>query len=155
MPFQIHALAPEPFQPFFSMAPEALKAHHAELRTVTEHPGIPCRISLADAEIGERVLLINHTHLPDNSPYRASHAIYVRQNAKQAQLAPGEVPEILCTRLLSLRGFDENAMILEADVVEGRQIAPAIEKMFENPDVKMIHLHNARHGCFAASVTRA
>ena len=59
--------------------------------TVSESPGTPCRVTLADAEVGETVILINHTHLKADTPYRASHAIFVREGQPQAHLARGEV----------------------------------------------------------------
>ncbi|MEO0913669.1 MAG: DUF1203 domain-containing protein [Pseudomonadota bacterium] len=155
MPFQIHALSPEPFQPFFTLEPEALKARGAQIRTVAEHPGAPCRVSLEDAAIGERVLLINHEHLTANSPYRATHAIYVREGAAEAQPAPDTVPDVIQRRLISVRGFDAESFIQAADVVDGTEVAATIEAMFADPAIAFIHLHNAKQGCFAARVTRA
>ena len=48
--------------------------------TVTD-PSFPCRVSLTDREIGERVLLLNHVSHDVANPYRASHAIFVAEGA--------------------------------------------------------------------------
>ncbi|MEL7059725.1 MAG: DUF1203 domain-containing protein [Acidobacteriota bacterium] len=152
--FQIHALAAEPFRDLFILDDQELATRRARRMTVDCHPGYPCRVSLADAEIGERVILLHFEHLPTDSPYRSSHAIFVREEAQQAQPAPGELPEVLTRRLLSVRAFDRHQMMITADVVKGREAATAIETLFEEPRVDQLHLHYAKPGCFAARVTR-
>ena len=155
MTFQILALPSERFAPLFSLSDADLKARNIVRQTVTESPGTPCRVSLADAAVGETVLLLNYEHQPEASPYRASHAIFVRQGAEAATPAPGEVPEVLTSRLLSLRAFDKNHMMVAADVVDGKEISAALDQAFKDDAVAYIHLHNARPGCFAAAVIRA
>lgn len=155
MSFQIHALAAEPFAALFSLSEEELRRRNIHRSVVGESPGTPCRVSLADADVGETVILLNHAHQPAQSPYKASHAIFVRQGAAQARPAVGTVPEVIRTRLISLRLFDADHMMIDADVVDGSDIAAAISVAFENAEVTYAHLHYAKPGCFAASVTRA
>jgi Protein of unknown function (DUF1203) len=155
MTFQVHALPYEPFAPLFEMPEGDLPKAGAARVVVNAKPGFPCRVSLADAEPGETVVLVNFEHQPENTPYRASHAIFVRENAKQVYPEVGEVPEVLTSRLISIRAFDARHFMLAADVVEGSTLREAIPKMLRNPDVSYLHLHNAKPGCFAASVTRA
>lgn len=154
MPFQIHALPYERFAPLFKLSDAELTRAGAARTVVDATPGTPCRVSLADAEPGETVILLNFEHQPANSPYRASHAIFVRENAKQAFPEVGEVPEVLTSRLISVRAFDGRHYMVDADVVEGADLSEAIPGMLLNPDVSYLHLHNARPGCFAARVTR-
>ena len=126
------------------------------VRTVaTKKPGFPCRVSLADAEIGEEVLLIHYEHQPAATPFRASHAIYVRPNASQASLDVNEVPLMLRSRVLSLRAFDEQGMMIAADLADGTVIEKALEDMFTDPLVAYIHIHFAKPGCYAARADRA
>lgn len=113
------------------------------------------RISLVDAEVGEIVMLVNFEHQAGNSPFRASHAIIVREQAKQAFPAVGEVPKMLTTRLISIRAFDKKHCMVAADVVEGVLLGEAISAMLEDPAVDYLHVHNAKLGCFLARVTRA
>ncbi|WP_281967137.1 DUF1203 domain-containing protein [Roseovarius nanhaiticus] len=155
MPFQIHAISPTPFAPLFALSDTELAARKARRMTVSEHPGTPCRVSLADAQIGETVLLVNHWHLPSQSPYAASHAVFVRQGVQQARPTPGEVPEVLLSRLISLRVFDDSDMMIHADAVEGTALPEALTEALGLPGAEYIHLHYAKPGCFAASVTRA
>jgi hypothetical protein len=154
MSFQIHALEPQPFAKYFEYTTEQLSACDAQLHIVSEYPGTPCRVSLADAQIGETVLLVNYDHQSENTPYRASHAIFVRQGVKQATVSANTVPYVLSTRLLSIRGFDQTHYMRVADVVDGAALGGALDAMFEDSDIDYIHVHNAKQGCFAARVTR-
>ena len=65
------------------------------------------------------------------------------------------IPAALARRTLSLRGFDAEHMMLEADLVEGRDAAALIESFFANASVAYIHAHYAKRGCFAARIDRA
>ncbi len=154
MSFQIHALPAVPFQPLFGMTVDELAEARATRIIAETKPGYPCRVSLADAEPGETVILVNYEHQPADSPYRSTHAIFVREHAEQVFPRPGEVPEALQTRLISARAFDENHYMVDADVVEGTQLQEAITAMFEDSRVAYLHLHHARQGCFAARATR-
>jgi hypothetical protein len=62
---------------------------------------------------------------------------------------------VLRSRLLSVRGFDEKGMMIDADVVDGRAIEPSIERLLANGTISYLHLHNAKPGCYAARVDRA
>jgi len=140
---------------FFAMsASELAKARVA--RMIVDHkPGYPCRVSLADAEIDETVILVNFEHQSADSPYQSTHAIFVRQNVEQAFPAIGMVPESLKTRLISIRAFDDQHYMIEADVVDGSRLSESIPTLFQDARIAYLHLHNAKPGCFAARVTRA
>jgi hypothetical protein len=153
MNFRISGLPAEPFQPLFAMSDAELKRHGA-VRRIAEDSGYPCRISLTDANAGDEVILVNYEHQDADTPYRSRHAVYVRQGERRYQ-ATGEIPEQLKKRLLSARAFDADGMIVDADVTEGTALEPLIERFFAIPAVDYIHLHYARHGCYAARVDRA
>lgn len=155
MSFRILALPSDPFVPLFSLDDATLEARGIVRKVVDKKPGFPCRVSLADAEVGEIVLLLNYEHQPAHSPFRASHAIYVRQGVSQAYCRVGEVPQLLRSRTISLRGFDAEHMLAAADLIEGTLLEAAIEAMLANKDVSYIHLHYAKPGCYAARVERA
>ncbi|MFD0859451.1 DUF1203 domain-containing protein [Roseovarius aquimarinus] len=155
MTFQIHALPAEPFEPLFRLSDGELAARKARRMIVSEHPGTPCRVSLADAEIGDTVILLNHQYLPTQSPYAASHAIYVREGVPSAEPAPGEVPAVLRTRLISVRAFDVTDMMIHADAVPGTALEEMLEEGLSLRGAAYIHLHYAKAGCYAAKVTKA
>jgi len=111
-------------------------------------------VSLADAELGEDVLLVHYEHQSAETPFRASHAVYVRPDADEAKPELNEVPALLRSRILSLRGFDEAGMMVHADLADGQELESAIEQVFAVPEVAYIHLHYAKPGCYAARVDR-
>ncbi len=154
MTFQIHALPPAKFQPLFALSDRELVKARAARMVVDSKPGYPCRVSLVDADIGETVILVNYQHQSGDSPYRASHAIFVRENAEQAFPGVGVVPQVLETRLISIRAFDEKHHMLTADIVDGLRLTESIPAMLQDSKVLYLHLHNAKRGCFAAQVTR-
>jgi len=154
MSFLISALPVAPFLPLFDLSDAQLAEHRAVRRIADKRPGFPCRISLRDVEPGVPVLLVHYEHLAVQSPYRASHAIYVSRTDRAA-LAPDEVPAMLRSRLLSLRAFDRSGMMVDADVADGHAVEPVIERMLGNADADYIHVHLAKPGCYAARVDRA
>jgi hypothetical protein len=99
------------------------------------------------------VLLINYEHQPAHSPYRAKGPIFVRESAVTAYDASA-IPPVLRSRLLSLRAYDADGMIVEADVVEGMNVEILLTRLFGRPDTAYIHIHFAKRGCFAAQVER-
>jgi hypothetical protein len=155
MAFTISGLAPEPFAALYGL-PDAELARRGAIRMrVDESPGFPDRIEMREAGVGETVLLVNHVSLDLPTPYRASHAIFVREGAdRRWQGAPGEVPAVMRRRLLSLRGFDAQGMLRAADVVEGRSVEDVIGRLFADPAVAYIHAHNARQGCYSGRIDR-
>jgi hypothetical protein len=155
MSFKISGLSAAEFAPLIALSDTELAARKALRLIVDRRPGFPCRVSLRDANPGETVLLLNYEHLSVATPYQSRHAIFVRENATDAQLAVDEVPEVLATRLLSLRAFDGAGMMVVADVVHGGELAPAIRRMFGATRTEYLHVHNAKPGCFAARVDRS
>ena len=155
MAFQLSALDVARFSHLFNLSDEELAAQGVQRMRVTDKPGFPCRVSLRDADVGQNVLLLNYEHLDAATPYRASHAIFVEEGASPAVLDRDEIPASIRDRLISVRAFDADGMMRDADVVEGEAIAPVLQHLFEDPSVDFLHLHNARRGCYAARVDRA
>ena len=152
--FRIHALSTSQFQPMFALSDEALAARDIR-RVVADKPhSFPCRVSLRDAEPGERLLLLPYEHHAVATPYRASGPIYVRDNASDATLASDEVPDQLRRRLLSIRAYGTDGMMRIADVVDGTNIESLIVRFLERADVGYLHVHFAKYGCYACRITR-
>jgi len=154
MDFVVRGLSAEPFQHLFGLSDAELEKHGAKRYVCDENPGFPDRIEMRDADIGETLLLINHTSMEKVSPYRATHAIFVNEGAQQAYEAKNEIPPVMFNRVLSLRAFDEAGMMVDAKVAEGDDIRRSIETFFDNPEVVHIDAHNAAQGCFSAKITR-
>ena len=129
--------------------------HGARRYVADQKPGFPDRIEIRDAEPGETVLLLNHVCQPADTPYRAAHAIFIREGANERFDAIDMVPEALRVRLLSLRAFDDDGMMLDAEVAAGDEIETVIDRLFADPNVAYLHAHNAKQGCYHARIDRA
>ncbi|CAN5268895.1 DUF1203 domain-containing protein [soil metagenome] len=152
--FRIAGLDAARFSHLYGLSDEQLATHHAVRFRVDAHPGFPDRIELRDADIGETVLLVNHAHLPHAGPYASSHAVFVIEGARRPFEAAGTVPTVLRSRMLSVRSFDCDQMMLAADLVDGAALESMIERLFEDPSAAFLHVHYAKRGCFACRVDR-
>ena len=153
MNFTVSGLSPQPFLPLYGLADSELAQHRAR-RVVADGNGYPERIEMRDAEPGETLLLVNFEHQSADTPYRSSHAVYVREGATDAWVG-GHLPDVMRRRLLSLRGFSADGSMVDADVVGGRQAEPVIKRLFGDPAVAYIHAHSAKPCCYAARIDRA
>jgi len=153
--FQFVPLLIENFSHLFSMNDAELESHGARRVNVDSHPGYPCRVSLMDARVGERVILTPFRHHDVISPYQSAGPIFVRENAERAEPQVNEIPVMFHHRLLSVRAYDEAAMMKDARVVEGRALEETITNFFTTEAISYLHIHNAGPGCFNCMVQRA
>lgn len=155
MSFRITGLSPEPFRHLFGLPDEALAAHGAQRWIATPGSRLPDRVEVRDAEPGETLLLVNYAHQPAETPYRATHAIFVREGATAPCEFVDAIPEAMRSRMLSLRAFDGMHFMADAELVDGREAEAAIARLFAEPRVAYIQAHYATRGCYAARVDRA
>ena len=154
MSFRITGLSPEPFRHLYGLDTVELARRGVQRLAVDACPGFPDRIELRDAEPGESVLLLNYEHQPAATPYRASHAIFVREGATAACDVIDTIPDALRRRALSLRAFDAQHQMIDADLVEGIEAQSLIERLLAEPRTAYIQAHYARRGCYAARIER-
>lgn len=155
MKFVIRGLSASHYRQLYGMSNEKLEANGAKRYVCDATPGYPDRIEMRDAEIGETLLLVNHVSMDKRTPYKASHAIFVREGAEHSFEAENEVPPVMFNRLLSLRAFDQSGMMVDADIAKAEKIQTTIEKMLGDKQVAHIDAHNAVRGCFSGRITRA
>jgi hypothetical protein len=155
MSFRITGLPAERFSHLFTLSDADLAAHGAVRQIADERmPGYPCRVSLTDSQPGDELVLVNHEHHAVDSPYRMRFAIYVREG-EQTYDAVDQVPEQLRVRTLAVRAFDSNAMMVGWELIDGRDLEAATERLFANSRAAYLHVHFAAPGCYAARVDRA
>lgn len=155
MDFRITGLSPEPFAPLYGLPEDVLAARGVRRVRADASSAYPDRIEMRHARPGETLLLLNHVSQPAATPYRATHAIYVREGACETFDRVNEVPEVMRIRLLSLRAFEADGMIVDADVVDGAEIEPAIARLLADPRAAYLHVHNAKRGCYSGRIDRA
>ena len=155
MSFRITGLPADEFEHLFALSDKELASNGAVRRIADERtPGYPCRVSLTDAQPGDDLLLVNFEHHPVNSPYRMRFAVFVRKGEKTYD-AVDEVPEQLRLRMLAVRSFDADAMMVGWELVAGRELEAAIGRLFADPRTDYLHVHYAAPGCYAARIDRA
>ena len=153
MTYMIEGLPRERFSALFGLEDAELAALGAR-RVVADGGGFPCRVSLVDAEVGESLILLNHVSNDVDGPYRATHAILVRENAEQAPPHFGRIPPVFVSRTLSLRGFGPNGDLIASRVSRPGEHDGAIRDLLSDPAIDHIDAHNAGHGCFSARIER-
>ncbi|WP_102797932.1 DUF1203 domain-containing protein [Bowmanella denitrificans] len=156
MTFQFTALDHQQFNHLYGLSDEAL-ARQGVITEIAKTPnGYPCRVSLALPEPGERMLLLNYTHLDVDSPYRSSHAIYIRDGHPSGYFAPAHIPDMFNLKRVAVRALSTRHHIQAAELAQGQQeLRLCIERLLDNPTTSYLHLHSPTHGCFLAKVTRS
>jgi hypothetical protein len=153
MTYVVKGIDPAPYQSLYGLSDEEL-AEKGVVRMTVSDPTFPCRVSLTDRAIGEKVLLLNHVSHDVANPYRASHAIFLTEGADEAAQFVDRVPPVFEPRVLSLRGFDKDGMMADAVLTQPGEADAGIRRLFANPEIETIHVHNATRGCFAAKIER-
>jgi hypothetical protein len=152
--FLIEPIARHQVDEWFRLSDARLAERHGQWLIADSQPGYPCRISLEEAQLGERVLLIPYLHHDVASPYRASGPIYLREQAQTATLAINAIPPILAERLLSVRAYTQAGMMRQACTTQGAPLTGVIQQAFHDPKVAYLQIHNANPGCFNCTVRR-
>jgi hypothetical protein len=155
MSFRLKGLDVRTFQPLVGLSDAELHARGARRVLANSNPGFPDRIEMREAEPGESLLLVNYVHQPIASPYRAAHAVYVLEHPRQQYDRTDEIPQVLRSRMISLRAFDDDGMIVDADLCPGAQLEAPIHRLLGQASTAYLHLHYAKFGCFACRVDRA
>lgn len=155
MTFRIRGLEVQEIEPYLGLTDEALRALKARRVIADRRHAFPDRVELRDAEPGERLLLLNYEHQPARSPYRASHAIFVLEDAVDSYDRVGEIPALLRRRTISARAFDAQGMMIDAALCPGSELEVSIQQLLRLARTSYLHLHYAKQGCFACRVDRA
>ena len=154
MDYRITGLAAEQFAELQQASDDELCRRGVERRIVETPNSAPCRISLQDAAVGEEVLLFSFPHQAADSPYAATGPIFIRRAATRAFDGINLIPDQQRSRLLSVRAYDDADHIVDAEVKPGAELESLIETFFADPQVRYLHVHNARRGCYACRVDR-
>ena len=129
----------------------------ADARTIVvdEPDAYPCRRCLRDAAPGETVVLLSYDPFADgaDTPYRQPGPIFVHA-APCAYEPSRDVPDQLTRRLLSVRSFGLDHLMLGGVVVQGAELETTVDRLLDDDAVSYLHVHNAGPGCFAARIDR-
>jgi hypothetical protein len=154
MQFRVSGLSAAPFRRLYGLSDRELALKGVQRHVADEMPGFPDRIEMRDVDIGETVLLLNHVCQPATTPYRTAHAIFVKEGAEISYERVNVIPEVMRSRLLSLRAYDTAGMMLDVDVVDGNDVESVITRFFASKQIAYIHAHNAKRGCYSGRIDR-
>jgi hypothetical protein len=129
-------------------------ASAATCREVVAEGGEPCRRCLHDALPGERLHLLSYDPFPVRSPYAGAGPVFVHADGCVPYEADAVVPTQLRRRLLAVRAYDADGMMVDNDVVDGQQLEALAERLLADPRVAFANVHYARPGCFACQLLR-
>ncbi|MBL4784888.1 MAG: DUF1203 domain-containing protein [Cohaesibacteraceae bacterium] len=155
MDYKVTGLSAEPFVHLYGLSETELAAQGVTRMIATEPDSFPDRIEMRDGEIGESFLLLNHEYQTGDSPYRARHAIFVREGATDQFECLNAIPDVMHKRMIALRAFDINHLMVDAEIAQGDAIEIEVQRMLANADVAYIQAHNARRGCYSGRIERA
>ncbi len=153
--YVVTGLPLDEFAPLFGLSDEALAERGVVRRVVDSPVGYPSRVELEDAQVGDTVLLLNYEHQPADTPFRASHAIFVNEKARATGRSVGKLPGALAVRDVSLRAFRQDGMMIEGAYTPKGEVEAGIARILANPDVAYIHAHTVGWGCYLARIDRA
>ena len=137
------------------LPPSAPLPDGARTIVVDEANSYPCRRCLRDAEPGETVVLLSYDPFVDgaDTPYRQPGPVFVHADACSYE-PTDELPVQLTRRLLSVRSFGADHLMLGGVVVQGAELETTVERLLGDDTVSYLHVHNAGPGCFAARIDR-
>jgi hypothetical protein len=106
--------------------------------------GEPCRRCLRRASAGERLLLLGYDPFVVRSPYAGSGPVFVHEACGPAGAGVDQVRG----SVLSVRAYDGDAMLLDAEVMPGEALGDRAADMLDG-EAAFLHVHFAGPGCFA------
>jgi len=115
----------------------------------------PCRRCLRNAAPGDALALAAYDPFTVRSPYAGEGPVFVHADGCEPFApAPGKLSEQVAGRVLSVRAYDEEAMMTGAAVLPGERLPEHVAERFADDDVAFLHVHFAGPGCFAFRVDR-
>jgi hypothetical protein len=116
----------------------------------------PCRRCLRNAAPGEHLLLLPYDPFLVRSPYTGDGPVFIHADGcEEHRPEPNVLPEqVDHLRRFSVRAYDADAMMLDAEVVAGDALAARARELLQ-PGVAFLHAHFAGPGCFAFRIDRA
>ena len=115
--------------------------------------GYPCRHCLRWALPGEHMILFPFAAIPAGRPYAESGPIFVHAKPCERYSKTHEYPEPF-RRGRVLRAYNSKQDMIDAEIVNGNEPEPIIEKFLQNLETAFVHIRSVSHGCYTMQVER-
>ena len=131
-----------------------LRAEDHAVISVDSATGYPCRHCLRWAQPGERVILFLHVSIPPGHPYFETGPIFVHAERCERYETTGEYPADFRNGR-AFRAYDADYNMIDAEVADGIDPEPVIEKLLGNPKTEFVDARSVTRGCFTFRIRRA
>lgn len=124
---------------------------------VDEEGGSPLRCCLRPAEAGERLMLIAYRPFSRPGPYAEVGPVFVHAEPCAGYTEPARYPSGYRTwKTMVFRPYhvDGRMAYPALAMVDGPQAEQAIETIFADPTIEMIHTRNVHAGCYMFAIHR-
>src|SRR5947208_2076547 len=129
--------------------------HELSISVATENDTGPCRSCLTVFVPGEGRILCSYAPNQYDHPYNEVGPIYIHERQCQSYTEHELFPPELRTRSpLTLRCYDEDGMMIDAELVGDREVEEVIRRLFKKPEVRYLHVRTASLGCYIARIER-
>jgi len=128
---------------------------NAILHRVADGPS-PCRHCLREARDGEDLLLLSW-HLPrPRGIYWTPSPIFLHAQDCPRFDAPNAIPEIVRSRLVSVRAYDADGLCLYdlGHAGDGDEIDIPLARAIDDSRTEFVNIHTAKPGCLLCAVER-
>jgi hypothetical protein len=125
---------------------------------VDEEGGSPLRCCLRPAAAGERLMLIAYQPFSRPGPYAEVGPIFVHAEQCAGYTEPAKYPvgyRSWKTMVFRPYHFDGRMSYPALAMVDGPQAEQAIDTIFADPTIEMIHTRNVHAGCYMFAIHRA
>jgi hypothetical protein len=101
------------------------------------------------------MILLNFVSADVDTPFRASHAIFVREGADRAAHYRDRMPALIDRRTTSLRAFDRHGMIRAAALAAPGEADAGVRTLLTDDAIDHVDIHTSAWGCFLARAERS
>jgi Protein of unknown function (DUF1203) len=115
----------------------------------------PCRACLKQFRVGqEDRILFTYNPFAGLDAYPSPGPIFIHADACETFSKIGEFPVELRDLPLTMEAYGDDRLILGRERPQSDAIEAAIQRCFEIPGVRYIHVRNTEAGCFIARIER-
>jgi len=114
----------------------------------------PCRHCLRITKPGEHLIVFAYQPFTSGGPYAEVGPVFVHAAPCEAYDHRDTFPEGFRTRILTMRGYNDQGTIETAELSEAGNPEATIERLFSNERVSFIHARNPAWGCYDFRIDR-